>query len=85
GTDPNRPTLFAIKGIVFDVSQNPSFAPGGCYHELAGKDPSRALARSSFHKSRCKAEFHDLGEQEQTILNEWFEHYLKRYKIVGKV
>ncbi|RAK72158.1 cytochrome b5 [Aspergillus fijiensis CBS 313.89] len=85
GTDPARPTLFAIKGIVFDVSRNPAFAPGGCYHEYAGKDPSHALARSSFQKSSCTAEFHHLGEQEQTILNEWFEFYKKRYRIVGKV
>ncbi|PYH78218.1 hypothetical protein BO82DRAFT_291796 [Aspergillus uvarum CBS 121591] len=85
GTDPTRPTLFAIKGIVFDVSKNPAFAPGGCYHEYAGKDPSHALARSSVHKSSCTAEYHHLGEQEQTILNEWFEFYKKRYRIVGKV
>ncbi|PYH42656.1 uncharacterized protein BP01DRAFT_302809, partial [Aspergillus saccharolyticus JOP 1030-1] len=91
GTDPTRPTLFAIKGIVFDVSRNPAFAPGGCYHStrhlhsLPRCDSSRALARSTFHKSSCTAEFHHLGEQEQTILNEWFEFHMKRYRIVGRL
>jgi cytochrome b involved in lipid metabolism len=32
GTDPSRPTLVAIKGIVFDVSKNPAYGPNGQYH-----------------------------------------------------
>lgn len=31
GTDPNRPTWVAIKGIVFDVSKNPAYGPNGSY------------------------------------------------------
>jgi hypothetical protein len=31
GTDPSRPTLVAIKGIVFDVSKNPAYGPNGQY------------------------------------------------------
>jgi predicted heme/steroid binding protein len=32
GTDPDRPTLVAIKGTVFDVSKNAAYAPSGQYH-----------------------------------------------------
>lgn len=31
GTDPNRPTLVAIKGIVFDVTRNEAYSPTGQY------------------------------------------------------
>lgn len=31
GTDPNRPTLVAIKGIVFDVTRNQAYSPTGQY------------------------------------------------------
>jgi membrane-associated progesterone receptor component len=34
GTDPNRPTLVAIKGTVFDVSKNAAYAVGGQYHGI---------------------------------------------------
>lgn len=31
GSDPNRPTLVAIKGIVFDVSRNSAYGASGSY------------------------------------------------------
>lgn len=31
GTDPNRPTLVAIKGVVFDVSRNSAYGASGSY------------------------------------------------------
>ena len=31
GTDPNRPTLVAIKGVVFDVTRNPAYGATGQY------------------------------------------------------
>jgi hypothetical protein len=31
GTDPNRPTLVAIKGVVFDVTRNPAYGASGSY------------------------------------------------------
>lgn len=37
GTDPNRPTLVAIKGTVFDVSRNAAYGPSGQYR---GKLPT---------------------------------------------
>ncbi|KAK2788956.1 hypothetical protein FQN52_006489, partial [Onygenales sp. PD_12] len=32
GSDSSRPTLVAIKGVVFDVSGNPAYGPGGNYN-----------------------------------------------------
>lgn len=34
GTHPFKPTLVAIKGIVFDVSRNPAYGPNGPYHGM---------------------------------------------------
>lgn len=31
GTDPNRPTYVAIKGVVFDVTRNAAYGPSGQY------------------------------------------------------
>lgn len=31
GTDPSRPTLVAIKGVVFDVTRNAAYGPSGQY------------------------------------------------------
>ena len=34
GTNPERGTYVAIKGVVFDVSGNDSYAPGKGYHGM---------------------------------------------------
>lgn len=31
GTNPDKPTYVAIKGVVFDVSRNKAYQPGGSY------------------------------------------------------
>ncbi|OJK02571.1 putative progesterone binding protein [Aspergillus brunneoviolaceus CBS 621.78] len=85
GTDPNRPTLVAIKGIVFDVTRNAAYSPSGQYHVFAGKDPSRALASSSLKPEDCRPDWYDLEDKEKTVLDEWFTFFSKRYNIVGKV
>ncbi|KIW35951.1 hypothetical protein, variant 2 [Exophiala oligosperma] len=85
GTHPFKPTLVAIKGIVFDVSRNPAYGPNGPYHVYAGKDPSRALATSSLSPEDCVPEWHDLEDQYKTVLNEWYTFFTNRYKVVGKV
>lgn len=38
GTDPNRPTLVAIKGTVFDVSRNAAYGPSGQYRGKFRRD-----------------------------------------------
>lgn len=85
GADPDRPTLVAIKGIVFDVTRNPAYGPGGSYRVFAGKDPSRALACSSLKPEDCRPDWYDLEDKEKTVLDEWFTFFSKRYNVVGKV
>ncbi|KAJ9191916.1 hypothetical protein DTO166G4_674 [Paecilomyces variotii] len=85
GTDPSRPTLVAIKGVVFDVSRNPAYGPEGQYRVFAGKDPSRALASSSLKPEDCRPDWYDLDDKEKTVLSEWYTFFSKRYNIVGKV
>ncbi|PKY01881.1 cytochrome b5 [Aspergillus campestris IBT 28561] len=85
GTDSSRPTLVAIKGIVFDVTRNAAYSPTGQYHVFAGKDPSRALASSSLKPEDCVPDWYDLEDKEKTVLDEWFTFFSKRYNIVGKV
>ncbi|KAK5946626.1 hypothetical protein PMZ80_000769 [Knufia obscura] len=85
GSDPDKPTYVAIKGVVFDVSRNKAYQAGGSYAVFAGKDPSRALASSSLKKEECVPEWYDLEEEKKTVLNDWFKFFSKRYNIVGKV
>ncbi|KAJ5474755.1 Cytochrome b5 [Penicillium sp. IBT 31633x] len=85
GSDPSRPTLVAIKGIVFDVTRNPAYSASGQYRVFAGKDASRGLAMSSLKPENCVPEWHDLPDKEKTVLDEWFTFFSKRYNIVGKV
>ncbi|KAJ5144067.1 Cytochrome b5 [Penicillium bovifimosum] len=85
GSDPSRPTLVAIKGVVFDVSRNAAYGASGQYRVFAGKDASRALASSSLKPEDCVPEWYDLPDKEKTVLDEWFTFFSKRYNIVGKV
>ncbi|KAJ5238638.1 cytochrome b5, partial [Penicillium chermesinum] len=85
GTDSSRPTLVAIKGVVFDVSRNPAYGPTGQYRVFAGKDPSRALAKSSLKPEDCVPDWYDLEDKDKVVLDEWFTFFSKRYNIVGKV
>ncbi|KKK14997.1 hypothetical protein P175DRAFT_0535393 [Aspergillus ochraceoroseus IBT 24754] len=85
GTDPSRPTLVAIKGIVFDVSRNAAYGAEGQYRVFAGKDASRALACSSLKPEDCRPDWHDLADKEKKVLEEWYTFFSKRYNIVGKV
>lgn len=52
---------------------------------FAGKDGSRALARSSLKLEDCSPEYEDLDEKEKKVLNDWYAFFSKRYNIVGKV
>jgi membrane-associated progesterone receptor component len=52
---------------------------------FAGKDASRALAKSSLKAEDCVAEWSDLPENEKKVLNDWYTFFSKRYNIVGKV
>ncbi|MCJ1435030.1 hypothetical protein MMC27_004400 [Xylographa pallens] len=85
GVDESKPTLVAIKGTVFDVTGNASYAAKGPYRVFAGKDASRALAMSSVKPEDCRPDWEDLPDKEKTVLDEWMTFFSKRYNIVGKV
>lgn len=50
---------------------------------FAGKDASRALAKSSLKPEDCVPEWSDLPESEKKTLDDWFTFFSKRYNIVG--
>lgn len=75
----------AIKGIVYDVTGNKVYQPGGSYHVFAGKDASQALAKSSKEVAHISPEWKHLDAKEQGVLNDWVTFFSKRYSIVGKV
>lgn len=76
----------AIKGTVFDVTRNTaSYGPGKGYHIFAGKDASRALAKSSLKQEDALPDYEDLSEKQKKVLDDWFYFFRLRYNIVGKV
>ncbi|KAL8419090.1 hypothetical protein RB594_002337 [Gaeumannomyces avenae] len=74
-----------IKGLVYDVTGNRAYQPGGAYHVFAGKDASRALAKSSTQAEDVSPEWKDLDEKEQGVLNDWITFFSKRYNVVGVI
>jgi hypothetical protein len=52
---------------------------------FAGKDASRALAKSSKELDDVRPEWKDLDDKEQSTLNDWVTFFSKRYNIVGRV
>ncbi|KAI0535433.1 cytochrome b5-like heme/steroid binding domain-containing protein [Xylaria digitata] len=72
-------------GKVYDVSGNKAYRHGGTYNVFAGKDASRALAKSSKEPEDVQPEWRDLDEERQGVLNDWITFFSKRYNIVGVV
>jgi predicted heme/steroid binding protein len=85
GTNEGYPTYVAIMGTAFDVTGNDSYAAGKPYHVFTGKEPNRALAKSSLKPEDCVADYEDLPDNEKQVLNDWFTFFSKRYNVVGKV
>ncbi|KAJ3217240.1 hypothetical protein HDU67_008262 [Dinochytrium kinnereticum] len=86
GSDPSRPVYLAVKGTVFDVTQNRGmYEPGQGYSVFAGKDASKALGKSSLKPEDCVADFSSLNAEEMQTLDKWHAHYQKKYPIVGRV
>ena len=52
---------------------------------FAGKDASRALAKSSTKAEDVKPEWEDLPEKEKKVLEEWVTFFTRRYNKVGRV
>ncbi|KAG7288621.1 hypothetical protein NEMBOFW57_004975 [Staphylotrichum longicolle] len=75
----------AIKGIVYDVTGNKAYQPGGAYNVFAGKDASRALGKTSTKAEDVSPDWQDLPDKEKGTLNDWITFFSKRYNVVGKV
>lgn len=72
GSNPDVPVYVAVKGTVFDVSQNRDmYTPGkgnSCfwqgYSVFAGKDASKALGMSSLDIANCISDYSGLSPEE---------------------
>ncbi|KAI1425074.1 cytochrome b5-like heme/steroid binding domain-containing protein [Xylaria sp. FL1777] len=81
-----RKAYVAIKGKVYDVTGNKAYEkPDGSYSIFAGKDASRALAKTSTKPEDVQPEWQDLNENEKRVLNDWVTFFSKRYNVVGVV
>lgn len=52
---------------------------------FAGKDASRALAKTSTKPEDVSPEWRDLDDKEKGTLNDWNTFFSKRYNVVGVV
>eukprot|EP01134_Creolimax_fragrantissima_P000714 CFRG0714T1 len=84
GTDENSPVYVAIKGIVYDVSENrDAYKPGKGYALFAGRDASRALALMSLKVDDATANLDGLEPKQMDVLDNWVSFYKKKYKVMG--
>ncbi|KAJ1510708.1 hypothetical protein HMI56_006209 [Coelomomyces lativittatus] len=85
-SNTNLPVYLAIKGTIFDVTSNREAYPyNSGYGIFAGKDASRALAKSSLKEEDCVPEWTDLTPEQIKVLDDWHNFYKKKYPIVGQV
>ncbi|KAF2083615.1 cytochrome b5 [Saccharata proteae CBS 121410] len=85
GKHEGYPTWVAIKGTVFDVTKNETYKPGKPYNVFAGKEPNRALGKSSLKPEDCIPEWQDMPDNEKKVLEDWYTFFSKRYNVIGKV
>ncbi|KAI8825202.1 cytochrome b5-like heme/steroid binding domain-containing protein [Fimicolochytrium jonesii] len=86
GKDESKPVYIAIRGVVFDCTTGRSmYGPGGSYGIFAGKDASRALAKSSLKAEDVVADIQGLTEKEVETLEQWETFYRKKYPVVGRL
>ena len=52
---------------------------------FAGKEPNRALGKSSLKPEDCVSDYSTLSETETKTLNDWHTFFSKRYNIVGRL
>ena len=83
GTDPSKPILISIKGIVYDVSSGAKFyGKNGGYSNFAGREAQRNLAKMDINT--LDTHIDDLDENELAVLDGWIEKFQK-YPKVGKL
>lgn len=86
GYDWSKPTLIAVKGVVYDVSKsNDKYGPGKQYNLYAGRECARALAKDSLDINDCTDDLDGCSEQELQRLEQQLAHIREVYDEVGKV
>ena len=83
----NGKIYLACGGLIFDVTDSPTYQPKGSYAMFAGKDASVALAKFSFDKKwlTMRPEDADLSEGHLKAIEGWKEFYEEKYPIVGEL
>eukprot|EP00891_Asterochloris_glomerata_P008310 jgi/Astpho2/8310/Aster-01384 len=85
GSNPSKPILLAIRGVVFDVSTGAVFyGPDGVY-PFAGKECAFAFAKVSTEVEDCHSNLEDLSKAEEETLLEWEAKFEFKYPIIGEV
>jgi len=80
------PVYIAVLGDVFDVTGVSFYEKGGPYGAFAGKDVTRALAKTSLKPGDINCtDVHDLTSEELETARAWHEKFLQKYELVGKI
>jgi predicted heme/steroid binding protein len=79
-----RPSIYvSVKNVVFDVAPQ-LYGSGAPYHVYAGKEISRALAKSRVDDVLCNKDFvKDVTASEAETLDLWFKKFEGKYAVVG--
>ncbi|GJD11484.1 Neuferricin [Galdieria sulphuraria] len=87
GSDPNKPIYISICGIVFDVTKGRRhYRKGETYHNLVGREASRAFLTGDLSESGLSDESIDLNsltEEQRLDLQHWVEYFQSEYPQVG--
>jgi membrane-associated progesterone receptor component len=85
GATESTPIYVAVKGKVYDISSKRDFyGPGSSYNAFAGRNATRALAKSSLNPADIdNSSIADLDKDEITTLNDWVMHYESKYPTAG--
>eukprot|EP00003_Mantamonas_plastica_P005633 TRINITY_DN14550_c2_g1_i2.p1 TRINITY_DN14550_c2_g1~~TRINITY_DN14550_c2_g1_i2.p1 ORF type:complete len:183 (-),score=68.69 TRINITY_DN14550_c2_g1_i2:26-574(-) len=77
-----KPIYLAVKGIIYDVSTGAGFyGPGKPYNVFAGKECSRALAKTSTNPIDVNGEIDSLSYSELETLDQWIAKFDKYPKV----
>ncbi|CUG31274.1 cytochrome-b5, putative [Bodo saltans] len=79
-----KPSIYvSVKNVVFDVAPQ-LYGNGAPYHIYAGKEISRALAKSRVDDVLCNKDFvKDVTSKEMDTLDLWFKKFEGKYAVVG--
>jgi predicted heme/steroid binding protein len=80
------PIFVGLEGVVFQVAPQ-FYGPGEAYHMFAGREATRALAKSQLDTDLLNVVDWAAGltECEKKTLQEWVERFKQKYPVVGWV